>query len=164
MNSATALNESRYYSGYKRARNLFRKFTPDGLFERCLGCLYSPAKDNLDQLKKHPWLVLLLLKWVFLDDQVAFPGKKAVGPKELKKLLQMMVDMGALARMPSQYDHYILFFRNIAYQQLLYRSTFNINSLARQKILFEDVESNHVLRWRSGSRLASISLVFYPYH
>ena len=58
--------------------------------------------------------------------------------------MQMMLDLGSTARMPSQYEHYTLFFRNLAYQQFLYQHSFSLNSLARQKILFGSLDQGHL--------------------
>ena len=100
----------------------------------------------MDQLQKLPWLVLLLIKWVLVDEQYATSGKKDLDANEFNKILQLMRDLGSKIRMPSMYAHPTLFFRNIAYQQFLYQHDFRIAYLARQSLLFGSVEDSHLFK------------------
>jgi hypothetical protein len=116
------------------------------IIKACFDYLYSPTKSELDQLQKQPWLVLLLIKWVLVDEQYATSGKRDLDAKKFMKILQLMHDLGSKTRMPSEYAHYALFFRNISYQQFLYQHTFRIACLARQSLLFGSVEDSHLFK------------------
>lgn len=139
-------DEHKYYSGYKQIRNKFRAYSPSSILSGCIGYLYQPAKDETEQLTKRPWLILLLIKWVFIDEEVILAGRPAVTPKQLSELMQMLLSFESKARMPSQYEHYTFFLRNVAYQQFIYQHTFSKNSLARQKHLFGGVDKGHLFK------------------
>lgn len=158
-------SEAEYYSAYKTIRNKFRKFTPESIFFESINFLYRKEKDNVTQLRKNPWLLMLLIKWVYLDEQCTLPGKRNITPHELNGLLQAMINLGGKARLPTEYDHYILFFRNIAYQQFLYQVEINPNSLARQNILFSTLDENHAFKkdFLSKTSLEVNTFIFLSY-
>lgn len=131
--------EDIFYEEYKRIRNRFRQYNPYHLYFACIDYLHYPVKDDIEELQKHPWFVLLLLKWIFSDQQFSSYNKKELTQKDFIKILQMMRDLGGKIRMPSEYSHHTLFFRNIAYQQFVYQLKFNIGSIARQIILFKQM-------------------------
>lgn len=139
-------NEDNYYAAYKTVRNRFRRYEPFSVLDSCIRYLYSPTKDDLSQLRKNPWLVLLLVKWIFIDEQIFTAGKKPPSNNEVHHLLQAVHNMASSLRMPSQYSHYTLFFRNIAYQQFLYQRPFNMSNLARQEIMFCSLDDGHTFR------------------
>ena len=58
----------------------------------------------------------------------------------------MMLDLTTKNRMPSEYPHYRLFFRNLAYQQFTYQTEFNLAAFARQSILFCNLPENHTFK------------------
>ena len=141
-----SFKEFTFFSAYKQIRNQFRRYNPLQIIDACIDYLYSQTKTEIDQLQKNPWLVLLLIKWVLIDDLYSTSGKKNITFEKFNKILQMMHDLGAIIRMPSEYSHHILFFRNIAYQQFLYQHPLNLNCLARQKILFDKVSDTHFFK------------------
>lgn len=100
----------------------------------------------MDQLQKLPWLVLLLIKWVLVDEEYDTSGKRDLDANRFRKILQLMHDLGSKIRGPSQYAHHALFFRNIAYQQFLYQHSFGLACLARQSLLFGSVEDSHLFK------------------
>ena len=112
----------------------------------CFDYLYSPAKNEIDQLQKLPWLVLLLIKWVLVDEEYDTSGKRDLDANKFKKILQLLHDLGSTIRGPSQYAHHALFFRNVAYQQFLYQHSFGLACLARQSLLFGSVEDSHLFK------------------
>lgn len=129
-------SESLYYSGYKAIRNKFRNYHPMQLLALLLDYLNHPAKDELEELKKHPWLILLLIKWIFTDECFEQPGKRNVSNDQVMGLLQKMLDLRAVCRMPSQYAHHSLFFRNIGFQQFIFQHRLGLHFFGRQAILF----------------------------
>ena len=138
--------EQSFFVAYKRVRNQFRRYNPLQLIDSCINYLYSPTKNEIDQFRKQPWLILLLIKWILIDDQFSTSGKKELTQNKFNKILQMMHDIGAKIRMPSEYSHHTLFFRNIAYQQFLYQHPLNLACIARQKILFDKVAETHYFK------------------
>jgi hypothetical protein len=129
-------SDSAYYAGYKVIRNKFRKYHPIQLLALLLDYLNHPAKDELEELKKHPWLILLLIKWIFTDECFDQPNKKNASQNDVMNLMQQMLDLRAACRLPSQYAHHSLFFRNIGFQQFIFQRRLGLHFLGRQAILF----------------------------
>ena len=88
--------ESTFYSSYKEIRNQFRHYDSLQIIDACISYLYSPTKTKIDQLKKNPWLILLLIKWVLLDEEFASSTKKALEPAKLNKIFQMLHDLSGM--------------------------------------------------------------------
>lgn len=61
----------------------------------------------------------------------------------LGKLMNSMRDLNELARLPRQYDHWLLYFRNLAFQQLWLQETGEKAGYFRQKFFFSDLPDNH---------------------
>ncbi|MEJ1355679.1 MAG: hypothetical protein RPU39_13460 [Candidatus Sedimenticola sp. (ex Thyasira tokunagai)] len=139
-------SEDGYYTRFKAIRNKFRKFRYFELVAGCFEYLHAPAASKLDFLKRNPWLVLLFAKWLLLDDNYPNRGGKIASKDELMGLLQSVHDLADKLRMPNEYDHYTLFFRNIAYQQFPYQFDFGYRHLSRQSILFADLPDNHLIK------------------
>ncbi len=143
--SQDPFDQAQYYAAYKQIRNAFRKYNSPGLVWECIGYLHAPVKDQLQRLLKQPWLVLLLMKWILIDDDFDTPGKKPIPRKKMIKLITMVHDLGAVARSPLQFDHHYLFFRSTAYQQFLYQDGFSIDQFSRQSLLFSGLPENSLI-------------------
>ncbi len=139
-------SENEYYAGFKKIRNGFRKYKYTDLVACCFEYLHAPAKSKIDYLKRNPWLVLLFAKWILLDENYPNRGGKEPTKNDLMKLLQSSLDLTSMLRMPTEYDHYTLFFRNIAYQQFPYQFDFGYRHLSRQTILFSELPDNHLIK------------------
>lgn len=139
-------SESDFYSAFKTIRNRFRRYKSAHLVSASLEYLRYPTKNSIEDLQKHPWLVLLLVKWVLLDEEFSRAGKVDLPRDEFQHILQMMLDLASRNRMPSEYPHYRLFFRNVAYQQFTYQTQFNLAAFARQSILFCNLPENHTFK------------------
>jgi hypothetical protein len=138
-------SESEYYSGFKRIRNKFRKFNSLSVIVSCFNYLHKPTKEGLDELQKLPWMVLLLVKWILLDDEFSIQNKRAITDKKLYELLQSGHDLGGITRLPSDFEHHILFFRSMAYQQFIYQYDYSISRFSRQMLLFSDLPENSLI-------------------
>lgn len=135
-----------FYTQFKPIRNTLRRYSPQSVLQGCLQHLYSPAPDRLSQLKKMPWIHLLLVKWAFLDEQAERVGRPAISWSALHRLLQQVYELSNHTRMPNDYEHVNLFMRAIAYQQFPYQDPLNFDGLARQSLLFSQVPKNHFFR------------------
>lgn len=113
------------------------------IINACINYLYSPTKDEIEQLRKQPWLVLLLMKWALSEQYRIITPKRIFTNERFNNLLKLLHDLGGLIRMPTQYSHHVLFFRNMAYQQFLYQHDFSIGHFARQCVLFSKLPQNH---------------------
>lgn len=152
MNNAVAseaYSEDAFFSHFKTIRNKLRKFDTRSVVGACLKYLHAPYKDRLDYLKRHPWLVLLLIKWALVDEQAFTPKKRAPTDRQLIDLLNLMRDLGSqrTTRMPSEYDDVRLFLRAMAYQQIsLYQRKVSFSAIARQLLYFGDTPAGGYIR------------------
>ncbi len=141
-----SFNEQTYYSEYKKIRNKFRKYDPLHIITECIIYINKPSKDKIDQLQKQPWLVLLLIKWIIIDDEFHIPGRKKIDKSKLQELLHLMYHLGDSARHPQQYDNTRLFLRNISYQQFIFQQEYSLGHLARQLLLFSHLPENSLIK------------------
>lgn len=139
-------NETKYFNGYKEIRNNLRKFDPSSVVIACLKYLQQPTVSKMEQLEKHPWLVLLLIKWTLIDSQSQEAGRKPATSGDIQKLLKKIYDLGAFTRYPSDFEHYTLFMRAISFQQFFYQRDFNYVHLIRQFFLFVDLPDDHFFK------------------
>ncbi|MBN1967931.1 MAG: hypothetical protein JW870_01050 [Candidatus Delongbacteria bacterium] len=134
--------EVRFFSYYKKIRNYYRKFNPYSIFNNCLLYLYSPVATEIDQLKKRPWELFLLIKWIYSDPQVSQQNKN-IDFASFEKLRIMMYDIPIYIAQIEDYFHLDLFFRNLAYQQFVYQNDIDLAQILRQKIFINFLQNNH---------------------
>ncbi|WP_339490637.1 GapS1 family protein [Pseudomonas rhizophila] len=117
---------------------------------RCsLEYLYAPTKGKFGQVSKHPWLILLLIKWVYLDPLVNNPIRRPdISQQEMQEMLQCIYDLTDSGRMPNEYADVRLFMRALAYQQFFHQVKSGMSDVARQEILFAKVPKNHYFKTR----------------
>lgn len=138
-------NEAEYYTEFKKVRNRFRKYRYCDLIEGAIAYINAPVKDNIESIKRRPWMVLLFVKWIFLDDHYPNGRGKVATKNDVHSLLQLTYDLSDKLRMPDEYDHHGLFLINTAFQQFPYQIGFHYTHLARQSILFSDLDKNHYI-------------------
>ncbi len=136
-------SEERYFVEYKKIRNRFRKYRYVDLFHLGLHHLHSPSKSSLQAIEKLPWVVMLLFKWMLLDDQYPNSRGKTVSQAILDRLLSDIHHLSTKAGLPSQYAHHVIFMRKLANQQILYQEEMRFTCLAREKILFSGLPEKH---------------------
>lgn len=138
----------------KRLRKEIRQFDPKKIVDACIAQLrtWEKTTDIQNQFLLYrrypPWFLLLLIKWSFLYgrwDKV-LPNKEFDGTT-LGRLMNRMHNLDNLTRLPRQYDHTYLFFRNSAFQQFwLQEETEDKARLARQIFLFGNLQDNHTFK------------------
>lgn len=146
MLKSNTYNDERYYSEFKKIRNQFRKYHSNSIIHGCINYIYTPVNEELGDCRKMPWLVMLLIKWVLLDENHNSNRRKLIDSQQLWKILNSIHHMAEYVRMPDEYSHYTLFFRNIAYQQFIYQRQISLNHLSRQYVLFSDLQKNNLIR------------------
>ncbi|MCB2215115.1 MAG: hypothetical protein KQH59_03555 [Desulfobulbaceae bacterium] len=139
-------SEDQYYEGYKRIRNKFRKYNSVSVLRKCIEYLHHPTVDRLEALQKQPWFVMLLMKWVLIDDQFDQNRKKEIDNKTTHELIQSVFDLSTVARLPNDFDHHSLFMRGMAYQQFMYQEKFSFSNFARQQLLFAELQPNNYIQ------------------
>lgn len=145
IQSRRAFSESAYYEAYKAIRNKIRKYNPDALIDECFTYLHAPALNQLEYIQRQPWLVLLLIKWVLLDDQAMNPGRPAPNRQQILGLLNQIFDLAGSVRLPTEFEDISLFLRAMAYQQFLYQRRASPIVLGRQLLYFVDISDEHYI-------------------
>lgn len=150
-------SEDRYYSEYKKIRNKFRKYNSLSILQKCVEYLHHPTKDKFENLAKHPWFVMLLMKWVLIDDKFSIHRKRQIDNKATYDLIQGVFDLSTFARLPNDFDHHTLFMRGMAYQQFMYQEDFSFPHFARQQILFSELAANNYIQ-RTFTRIVGLDI------
>lgn len=139
-----AFSEPTYYREYKRVRNQFRRFDPIDLIARVVEYA-NGGKSKFENIQRHPWLMMLLLKWILTDENFSHRGRPRASSQEIDALFQSTHDLSQRTRLPSEYEHLHLFMRSVAHQQFLFQKEFSPADFARQFVLFADLDQNHRL-------------------
>ncbi len=139
-------SEQKYYAGFKRIRNQLRLYPVQDVVGFCLDYLNQPVEDKVTELKRNPWLVLLVIKWVLIDKECRTIAKKKLDRPLMYSILQTTHELGNIVRMPTDFSNIHLFIRNVSHQQFIYQSDISSSYLARQSILFSRLPKNHMIQ------------------
>lgn len=137
------ISNEEFYRLFKPVRNAFRLYDPVSILSTSLGVLFRQEAKHLDQIRKQPWIHLVLLKWVFMDDETDRKGRPKINEAQFDQLLNRVYKLSWVGRKPSQFEDLTLFFRAIAAQQFLYQQSINLDAVARQNELFLNVSLDH---------------------
>lgn len=137
-------SEDCFYREFKRVRNQWRKYEPINLI-LCAIKYANSGNDKLENLRRNPWLMMLLVKWIIIDDDFVKPGRQIATAREVNQVFQAVYELSRFIRMPTEYQHLHLFMRAMAHQQFLYQKNFSLADFARQFVLFADLDDQHKL-------------------
>lgn len=138
-------SEVPYYDGYKVIRNQLRAYDPSELIGKCLQYLHQPSARPIDYIARHPWCVMLLVKWILVDDNFADRGRPAPTHAQAINLIQQVVNLAGKVRMPSANDYITLFIRAMVFQQVLYQRRSSITMTGRQMLYFGELDEAHYI-------------------
>ncbi|MDG4868400.1 hypothetical protein P8631_10360 [Guyparkeria sp. 1SP6A2] len=141
-----AYTPKRFFRTSKKIKNQLKSHYPDDVLKQSVNYLYAPENDDLDHIRKHPWIVLLIVKWAFIEESNIHYNRERLTSRSFNFILKQAHDLGDLVRMPTDYTDLRLFMRNISYQQFLYQRPFSITSFARQAYIFGQLPENHKIR------------------
>lgn len=130
----------------KKIKSLLRKHDPIDLLESLVRYMNVPEKNDIDRIRRHPWLIMLLIKWSFIENRHHPLIIEHLTSVKFNKILQLTHDLGALVRMPGDGTHVHNFMRNMAYQQFIYQHPFSVTHFASINMMFSALEKNHRLR------------------
>ncbi len=154
MTAPERFSEERYHLEYLGIQEAIRHFTQHQILDQCYLYLRNPVLGNLPDLRRKSWLVFLLIKWTFLQEG-PWQNEKLDAPR-LEKLLLRLHDLVNLTRSPNQHENIFFFFRAHLFQQDIFQKNFSTNDIARQLLLFNEIESNSIIR-RSFLELTGIA-------
>lgn len=138
-------SETPYYDGYKAIRNRLRAYNPVALINMCLQYLHQPTGKPINYIERHPWCVLLLIKWILVDEKFDDGNRPAPTQAQTVKLLQQVVNLAGKVRMPSEHDYITLFIRAMIFQQILYQRRSSILITGRQMLYFGELDETHYI-------------------
>lgn len=138
-------SETPYYEAYKTIRNKLRTYDPIGLIQMCLRYLHQPAAKPLDYLKRYPWCVMLLIKWILVDEKFTDRNRPTPTADQATNLLQQVVNLANKVRMPSEHDSVTIFIRAMVFQQVLYQRRSPITLISRQMLYFGGLDEAHYI-------------------
>ena len=104
-----------------------------------------PEDNDMDRVRRHPWLIMLLIKWNFMEKRQSPLIIEHLTNKKLNIILKLTHDLGSYVRMPGDGSHVHNFMRNMAYQQFIYQHSFSITHFASINMMFSSLEENHRL-------------------
>lgn len=108
------------FNAYKIVRNHFRKFEPLSIVFGLLKFLNSPS--TAVSASHQPWLILLLIKWIFQDEQIWHQGRPKIDDRNLRKLINSVYKAEEKGRSPQETQSLEMFFRRMMYQQFGYQN------------------------------------------
>lgn len=137
---------SLFESRLQKIQLMFRAYSPLSILKASMDHLHEPTTGRHSRLLKHPWQILLLIKWVFLDPIASMHGRPAISRGELMGILQAVYELSNTGRSPTEYEDITLFLRAIAYQQFVHQTEEGKVGIARQRALFAQVPDNHFFK------------------
>jgi hypothetical protein len=144
------------YASYKQARNCLRKYNPDSVLAHAIGALHKAAHGGYEVMRYYqPWNILLLIKWTLEEADSISHHRPPAKLDDVHRVLNILQEMGAHVRMPTEYEHHYLFMRHLAFQQFWLQQTVDGAALARQELLFCCLPSDHPFQ-RDFFRLVGI--------
>lgn len=144
---------------FKNIRNRIQRHNGTRLLNELLYLLNRPDANTLDRQIHYPsWLLLLLLKWIVLygifGDSHTTANPK---PNDLNHLVNKLHELSGSVRKPTEYRHWLLFMRNMAFQQFWLQQVDFRQGMGRQCFLFRSLNSDHTFR-KSFYDLSGISI------
>jgi hypothetical protein len=151
-------NDSRYFDAFKKVRNRIRNYDAGAIALQCLDRLHAPNADEVDNMRRQPpWILLLLLKWTIQYGDFTSYGKKILLEPDLNSLINLMHDVSNAAPLPRETDHPLVLVRPLGYQQFWHQQPPQHISLARQGLLFGKLDPSHTFRrWFQEETMISV--------
>ncbi|EKF6809713.1 hypothetical protein ABMX68_21275 [Vibrio vulnificus] len=140
-----------YQRKIKKVKSLLRGYDAADLADALYGYMNANVKDDVERLRRHPWLIMLILKWNFLENRVHPQSSKALSDKKFMRILDTAYDLGNLVKMPTEVTHFRNMMRNIAFQQFIYQKQLSATSVATNHRLFSELPENHRLKTKFKS-------------
>ena len=140
------MHQVSFTDAYKEWRNRARKYNLDSIVSGAIDVLGESSSNPVEELKKAPWLTMLMVKWACQD---RYPGRAhlpSISPEQLHELRQRLwefpnrLEMGGRNEMPPE-----LFMRQIFRPQLGFQRGFS-KSFVREAALLAEQREDYPLR------------------
>jgi hypothetical protein len=139
------------YDEFKRLRNKLRKFYPEQMISRCVELLRRNESRGRDLGFAPPWTFMLMIKWTLMHGEFISPDRRQLTDKDWNDLLLIWEDLQrSIERQHNRRTEceWFLYFRKLAYQQFCYQWELTASQVARQRLLFGNLEANHRFKQR----------------
>jgi len=134
---------NRLFLQYKPLRNLIRRYQPLSLVGHFIGALHEVQQGGADVMVRYqPWNLFLAIKWTFQEQDPLAHRRRLATLNDAHKVLNLIHEMEGTAPIPNDLESLALFVRRIAFQQFSLGSVDGA-AVARQEILFGNLQSNH---------------------
>jgi len=134
----------KYERKVKKIKSLISQHDSMEILDASLRYLYDAGNDKESRLQRHPWLVLLVIKWAFINENKIII--KPLTNNYYMTILNAIYDLADLVKMPTDQNDIHQFMRNMAYQQFIYQHDFSILHIGRNSLLFKYLPENHNLK------------------
>ncbi|MCP5128933.1 MAG: hypothetical protein H6985_05030 [Pseudomonadales bacterium] len=140
--------QSRFLKDFRRVRDRYKRYNSHALVASIVDYLYHNFElRSVEQLRKAPWVQLLLVKWILIDSTYNNTKKRPTQDQALE-VMNRTWKLSSKVRLPNEYPDSTLFLRSMAFQQFIYQMPESLTHLAREKILFQDLPIDHPLQTR----------------
>lgn len=144
---STALTlEVSFNEAYKEWRNRARKYKPESVVRAAIELLREPTKNHLEEIRRAPWQVLLLVKWVCQDKFSDHHAGEHIASDAFYELRQKLwefpnkISVGTRDTLPVQ-----LFFRRLINPQIGFQRP-SSPGFVREAALLAQQRPDHPLR------------------
>ena len=134
-----------FFSAYKELRNRIRKYRPRSIVRTSMGYLWHPVKNKLEELEKHPWQVLLLVKWTLEDTFASDKTGRDIKDFEFDELRQRLFDFPERISLWAAGSSARLFMRQLLHAQIAFQRDLS-PSFTREAALLAKLAQDHPLR------------------
>lgn len=130
----------------KKVKSLIRGYDAVDLLDALYNYMNAQVKDDAERLRRHPWLIMLIIKWNLLENRVHPEFSKVLTNTDFMRILNTTYDLNKLVRMPGDGRHHRNFMRNLAFQQFVYQKSLSSTTVASNHLLFSNLPENHRLK------------------
>lgn len=121
----------------KQIIDKLRLYAPQSVLVEATHYLHKPLE--IEEARKHPWLVMLLIKWAYIGNSRA---RKSIRHRDFRDLMNRAIRLQNATRNVSDFKSYLGWFRRLAYQQFPYQQHMSHQEIARQEWLFGDEDGS----------------------
>lgn len=130
---------------YKSWRNKARPYSLISILNKAIAALHSHSSDKVEELRKAPWLTLLLLKWVCQDKMIAISRGQQISDTNFDDLRQRLwdfpesIDHGITTERPAQ-----LFMRQLLRPQIDFQRRLTLGFLREAALLAQQPKNSRL--------------------
>lgn len=130
-------------SDFEELMGMIGQWAPLSIIDHAVTALHAVAVD-IDKMRHYqPWHLLLLVQWTVRGAGDLMRDLPAAGLNDFHRLVNKFHEMDEHSRLPSEFSHHIMFLRLLAVRQFWLQHEVNGDAIARQWLLFGELQPNH---------------------